>query len=161
MKFLQIEGEHLLSCENVLVSSLSKLKADFVVLHGHYFVCDKSLLELQLGLALHVEAEETSREHDSVLEVSLRLSLSRITNDALLRSVSDCNTTQFSNISQLVCQTTKFFRVNFSLTESDVQNPRSRRSQCLCAWSRPRLPCRIQGRFLDTLCSGYRLESAV
>ena len=93
MKFLQIEGEHLFSCENVLVSSLSKLKADFVVLQWHYFVRDESLLELNLSLALHVEAKEAGGEADGVLEVPLGLGLGCVSDEALRGGVRDCNTT--------------------------------------------------------------------
>ena len=93
MELSQVEGKDLLHGEDMLVASLSELKADFVVLQWHYFVRDESLLELNLSLALHVEAKEAGGEADGVLEVPLGLGLGCVSDEALRGGVRDCNTT--------------------------------------------------------------------
>lgn len=72
-------------------TSLNNLKCNFVVLHVNNLVRGESFLKFDLGRALAVKAKETAGEEDRVLEVSLDLSLDRVTDQALLLLISDTN----------------------------------------------------------------------
>lgn len=62
VEFAEVEGQYLLNCESVSITSLCTLKGDFVVLHRDYLVSYISLLKLKLCLTLYIEAEEACGE---------------------------------------------------------------------------------------------------
>ena len=62
VEFAEVEGQYLLTCESVSITTLCNLKSDFIILHRNYLVCCISLLELKLCLTLYIEAEEARRE---------------------------------------------------------------------------------------------------
>ena len=80
MKFLQVEGYHLLNTKGMCVSLLSEFESNFVVLHCHYFMGTESGFEFKLGLALGVETKVACWEDYCVLEVLLNLGLHGVSN---------------------------------------------------------------------------------
>ena len=62
VEFAEVEGQYLLNCESVSITSLCTLKGDFVVLHRDYLVSYISLLKFKLCLTLYIEAEEACGE---------------------------------------------------------------------------------------------------
>ncbi len=88
-------------------TSLDNFECNFVVLHVNNLVRGVSFLKFDLGRALAVKAEETAGEEDRVLEVSLDLSLDRVTNQALLLLISDTNTAKMTRRLQLLVKLIK------------------------------------------------------
>jgi len=92
VEFLQVESDALLYAEDVRVSCLNYLEANFVVCEGHDFVRSKSLLQVKLRGALTVETEEAHGERNRILEVLLDLNGDSVSDKTLFCLVCNCDT---------------------------------------------------------------------